>query len=397
MVEDRNRNSSAKAQRGKVDEGPATTCRVFKGLILGGAIALVISGTLLSAAGSAAAADGFSPVKAIKVDPKKAALGKRLFFDKRLSGDAAISCASCHIPAKGFADGLALAKAYPGNLGFRNTPSLINTGHREAWFHDSRIGTNLNDVTRESITEDYSMNMDMRMMQERLKQDPVYVKMFKDAGYGEPSNGSVRKAIPVYLKTLISRGAAFDTGKMSGAARRGFELFKGKAGCANCHSGSRFTDDKPHNTGVPENPNIWNDPRRHITFVAFAMFMGVENYMNIRRDVGAHILTHKSDGTDVGKFMTPSLRELKYTAPYMHNGTMKTLAEVVEFYNRGGGDDPNKDSRLKRLGLSKEERKSLVTFLEALSGTPLTGPKHVWKDKIPANYTGIKDWLKKKN
>jgi len=155
------------------------------------------------------------------VNAKQAALGKRLFFDKRLSGDIAISCATCHIPEKGFSDGLALSKAYPGSNGFRNTPTLINTGLKAAWFHDGRLGTNLNDVTREMITETYMMNMDMRLMQERVKQDPVYVKMFKDAGLGEPSNGGVRKAIPQYLKTLTSRGSPFDKGKMSASAKRG--------------------------------------------------------------------------------------------------------------------------------------------------------------------------------
>ena len=95
--------------------------------------------------------------------------------------------------------------------------------------------------------------------------------------------------------------------------------------------------------------------------------------------------------------MPPGLRDLKQTAPYMHNGMFKTLPEIVSFYNRGGGSDPNKDPRLKPLGLSKEERESLVGFLEALSGDPLTGPEHVWKKKIPANYVAIKDWLKKSN
>jgi cytochrome c peroxidase len=344
----------------------------------------------------AVAAD-FGPVPVLKVDAKKAALGKRLFFDARLSGDAAISCSTCHVPEKGFGDGLALAKAYPGSDGFRNTPTLINAAQKAAWFHDGRIGTNLNDVTRESITETYSMNMDMRLMQERIKQDPIYVKMFKDAGYGEPSNGSVRKAIPEYLKTLTSRGAPFDTGKMSADAKRGFELFKGKAGCAQCHSGPRFSDDTPHNIGVPENPDIWSNPLRHVTFVTFGKFMGIENYMNIRRDVGAHIRTHKVDGSDIGKFMTPTLRELTQTGPYMHNGVMKTLEDVVAFYNRGGGADVNKDSRVKPLGLSKEERANLVAFLESLSGDPLTGPEHVWKDKINVNYAVIKDWLKQRN
>jgi len=339
----------------------------------------------------------FGPVKEMKVDAKKAALGKRLFFDPRLSGDAAISCSTCHIPAKGFSDGLALSKAYPGSDGFRNTPTLINAAQKAAWFHDGRLGTNLNDVTRESITETYSMNMDMRLMQERIKQDPIYVKMFKDAGFGEPSNGSVRNAIPEYLKTLTSRGSAFDTGKMSDAAQRGFALFKGKAGCAQCHAGPRFTDDTPHNTGVPENPDIWSNPMRHLTYVTFAKFMGIENYMNIRRDVGAHVRTQKVDGSNIGKFMTPTLRELTYTAPYMHNGTIKTLEDVVVFYNQGGGGDANKDTRLKPLGLSKEERADLTAFLQALSGEPLTGPEHVWKDKINVNYAAIEDWLKKRN
>ena len=264
-------------------------------------------------------ADEPGPVKALKVDAKKAELGKRLFFDVRLSGDAAISCATCHIPEKGFSDGLPLSKAYPGSDHFRNTPTLINTAYKAAWFHDGRLGTNLNDATREMITETYLMNMDMRLMQERLKQDPIYVKMFKDAGYGEPSNGSVRKAIPEYLKTLTSRGAPFDTGKMTDAAKAGYELFKGKAGCIACHSGPRFRDGKPHNIGAPENPDIWTNPRRHLTFANYAIFMGIENYMNLRRDPGAHVRSHKADGSDMGKFMTPTMRELKSTAPYIHN------------------------------------------------------------------------------
>jgi cytochrome c peroxidase len=95
--------------------------------------------------------------------------------------------------------------------------------------------------------------------------------------------------------------------------------------------------------------------------------------------------------------MTPTLRELKYTAPYMHNGMIKTLEDVIAFYNRGGGNDVNKDPRIKPLGLSKDERANLVAFLKSLSGNPLTGPEHVWKEKINVNYTAIKDWLKQRN
>lgn len=341
--------------------------------------------------------NGHGPVAKLKVDAKKAALGKRLFFDARLSGDAAISCATCHQPDKAFTDGLALSKAYPGSKGFRNTPTLMNTATRKNWFHDGRIGTNLNDVTREMITEDYIMNMDMRLMQERLKQDPVYVKMFKDAGYGEPSNGAVRKAIPEYLKTLTSRNSPFDKGTMSPAAKRGYGLFKGKAKCASCHSGPNFTNDKAYNRGVPENPEIWADPMRHMTYAAYGQFMGVTNILNRRRDVGAHVLTHKADNSDVGKFVTPTLRELKYTAPYMHNGTFKSLFEVVAFYNQGGGQDKNKDPNMKPLGLTFGEQQDLVAFLQALSGDLLNTEEHAWKKAIPTNYTAIENWLKAKN
>jgi len=366
-------------------------------LAKGVAVAVMVVGGIAVAASVARAAEDFGPVPAIKVKPLRAELGKRLFFDKRLSGDGALSCASCHIPAKGFSDGLALSKAYPGSEGFRNTPTLINTAYKAAWFHDGRMGTNLNDVTREMITETYLMNMDMRLMQERLKQDPVYVKMFKAAGYGEPSNGAVRKAIPEYLKTLTSRGSPFDSGKMSASAKRGFKLFKGKAGCAACHTGPRFTDDRPHNLGVPENTEIFRNPLRHVTYVTFAKFMGIENLMNLRRDVGAHVRTRKADGSDIGMFMTPTLRELTYTAPYMHNGVFATLASVVAFYNGGGGSDPNKDPLLKPLHLTTEEQIDLVAFLEDLSGKPLTGPEFVWSKEIPTEYQAIENWRKTRN
>ncbi|WP_428197984.1 cytochrome-c peroxidase [Aliivibrio kagoshimensis] len=335
--------------------------------------------------------DTFGPLPALKIDATKAELGKRLFFDTRLSGNTALSCASCHVPENGYSHPDALSPAYTGSKGFRNVPTLINSAYKKVWFHDGRLGTNLNDVTREMITEDWLMNMDMRLMQERIKQDPIYVDMFKKAGYGEPSNGSVRKAIPEYLKTLTSNPTPFDNNKLTKEAKRGFELFKGKAGCSSCHNGPLFSDGKPYNTGVAENLEIFTDPYRHQTFIAFNMFMGNENYMNLKRDVGAYVQTHRIDGKDMGKFMTPTLRELTQTAPYMHNGMIKTLPEVVEFYNQGGGVDSNKDARLKPLNLSKSEQASLVAFLESLSSTPLTTDTHVWSPN-DYNYQLISDW-----
>lgn len=335
------------------------------------------------------------PLPQLKVGEAKAELGKRLFFDKRISGDAGIACATCHVPSKAFGSEKALSPGYPGNGNFRNAPSLVNTAHKKVWNWDGRMGTNLNDQTREMITEDYIMNMDMRIMQERLKQDPVYVKMFKDAGYGEPSNGGVRKAIPEYLKSLTSRGAPFDTGRMSAAAKRGETLFKGKAGCIQCHSGPLLSDEKPHNTGVAENFDVFLDPMNHQAFLAFTLFQGIPNFEQLKRDPGYYNIT--LDPADMGKFITPSLREVKYSAPYMHNGMIKTLAGVVEFYNRGGGKDRNKDKALKPLHLSKQQKADLVAFLESLSGEPLTSGQFVWKQPYPAEYPVIENWTQVRN
>ncbi|MCU7918841.1 MAG: photosynthetic protein synthase I [Candidatus Thiodiazotropha sp. (ex Epidulcina cf. delphinae)] len=363
-----------------------TTGRTLLAAVLGFGVAL---------SAQAAEYPDIGPLPQLKINKAKAELGKRLFFDKRLSGDAAVACATCHVPEKGYASKEALSPGYPGNGHFRNASSLINVAHRKVWNWDGRIGTNLNDMTREMLTEDYTMNMDMRIMQERVKQDPVYVRMFKDAGYGEPSNGSVRKAIPEYLKTLTSANAPFDTGKMSASAKRGMKLFKGKGGCIQCHNGPMMTDQKAHNTGVPENFDVFMDPMNHQAFIAFTMFQGIPNYMNLKRDPGYYNVTLLDE--DMGKFLTPSLRELKYSAPYMHNGMIKTLAGVVDFYNQGGGKDSRKSGLLKPLKLSGKEKKDLVAFLEALSGDPLTSNKHVWKQPYPSEYEAIANWTKVPN
>ena len=345
-------------------------------------------------AGSAALAQGVGPIKPMAVNPALAELGKRMFYDTRLSGDTTLSCASCHQPAKAFTDGEALSAAYSGAAHFRNTPTLANVGYRGAWMHDGRLGTNLNDVAREMITETYLMNMDMRIMQERMKQDPVYVKMFKAAGMSEPSNGGARNALQAFMQTIVSQGAPFDTGSLSPAARRGQVLFEGKAKCAACHSGPRFTDDQPHNTGVSNNPAIWSDPERHSAFVTYAKFMGIENYMNLREDLGAYVRTHKPEMKR--SFLTPTLRELNWTGPYMHNGTIATLEEVVDFYDAGGGDDPLKDSRLARLGLVSSEKADLIAFLESLSGENFDTEIYSWR-KDDYDYVLIKNWRKTAN
>lgn len=301
------------------------------------------------------------------LSPAAVELGKLLFFDPRLSGDGSLSCASCHDPSKGWTDGLPLSRGYPGSEYFRNTKTILNAAYARYFYWDGRLsGRDLETQVRDAITETHFMNMDGRLMLERLKQVPDYVRGFQEAFAAEPSFGLTLKAIAAFEKTLVSRNVPFDQGRLGRRARKGLALFQGKAGCIRCHNGPYFSDGKAYNLGVPENPEVFTDPLRHITLRAFLKFLGVPNYMNLRQDVGYFAVT--KDRGDVAKFVTPTLREVARTAPYMHNGTFATLEDVVEFYDRGGGPAPAKTSLLQPLGLSKGEKRALVDFLDALSG-----------------------------
>ncbi len=336
-------------------------------------------------------------------NPKAVELGKALFFDARLSGDAALSCATCHNSENGFTTRNQLSEAYPGSKHWRNAPTLLNVvykGKMHGW--DGRLD-DLDDMLRDMITDSMNMNMDMQLMQERLKQDPKIVQLTKEA-YGDKNMGTsqkgemthyvARNAIIQFLETLTSKNAPFDKGALSEKATKGMEIFKGKAGCIQCHNGPYLSDVRPHNTGVPENQEVFKDPQRHFTYVAYMMFMGVDDRMDWRRDVGYY--TMSKDREDVGKFITPTLRELKYTGPYMHNGALSTLDEVIDFYNDGGGEDrPGlKDPAMKPLGLTAGEKDALKEFLLSLSGDPiaLEMPKGV-----KVEYKPLPDWKNVRN
>ncbi len=343
---------------------------------------------------------------AAKKAPKSALveMGKRLFFDARMSGDGAISCATCHHPKQGFTrqkdeDGkpMVLSDAYPGTKHYRNAPTLINTIYKAdfadaGWSWDGHMGANLNDVVRNEITETMILNLDMRLMHERMKQDPVYVKMCKQNFNGECSSGKGRKALVAFVQTLVSRDAPFDKGKLSKAAKRGRKLFEGKAGCIQCHNGPYLSDGKPHNTGVDENFDVFKNPLRHITLRAVTTNHGVPKADIWRRDVGYFLVS--KNYADVGKFITPTLRELKYTAPYMHNGMIATLDAVVEFYNQGGGHDDPLATELKPLKLKAKEKKDLVAFLKSLSSAK---PVTVEPVKVPQKYKPIANWASTHN
>ena len=306
-----------------------------------------------------------------KVNEAAAELGRQLFFDVRLSGDVAISCSTCHDPNKAWGDDKALADAYPGSLHFRNSKSLLNTAYNRFYFWDGRMGgDDPASMVRNEITETHILNLDGRIMQERLAQVPEYVALFKQAYGGEPSFGRTLKAVAEFQKTLVTRNAPLDRylegdeNALSSSARRGLELFRGKAGCSDCHNGAMLTDWQSHDHALAEHPDVVGDPLRHITLRSVNKFLGVPNYENLRQDPGYFAVTKEE--SDRGAFVTPTLREVARTAPYMHNGTIATLEEVVAFYDNGG----NPGSGLSKLGLSAGEQSDLVVFLkEGLSGS----------------------------
>lgn len=318
-------------------------------------------------------------------------LGKFLFFDERLSGDGAISCAKCHDPKKGWGDGKPLSEGYPGSLYFRNAKTILNAAYTRYFYWDGRLSAeDMPTQVRDSVTETHFMNMDGRLMQERLKQTPQYVQMFQKAFGGGPSFDRTLAAIAAFEKTVVSRNVPFDRGELSAKAKMGLDLFKGKAGCIRCHNGPYFSDGKAHSLGVPENSAILSDPLRHITMRSFFKFMGVPGFEVIKNDVG-HFAVSK-DSRDIGKFVTPTLREVSRTAPYMHNGVYRTLEEVIEFYDSGGGNSPNKSPLLKPLRLTQAEKEALVEFLKSLSGEEIV----LDPPQLPG-YRRIENWRRVKN
>ncbi|MEE9179254.1 MAG: cytochrome c peroxidase [Vicinamibacteria bacterium] len=337
-------------------------------------------------------------------------LGRMLFFENRLSGDDGFSCAKCHDPEKAFTDGLALSEGYPGTMYFRNAKTVMNIREMESVYWDGRLsGKDLPTLVRDHIAESHFMNADGRLVSERLRQVPYYERTFREVFGTEPRYGGILKAVAAFLRTLNSKNVPFDRyldgdrSAISETAKKGYELFTGKAGCASCHRGRLLTDGKFHNTGVRMNYRVFEEPMRHITFRRFFKTIGVAGYGDLAEDVGRYAVT--KNAADRGAFLTPSLKEVSRTAPYMHNGMLKTLADVVDFYNQGGGEGERaagfnprgrprrlKPAALRTLGLTKEEKKALVAFLETLSGDKLVVavPKRLEYELRPLPRIG--DW-----
>lgn len=336
--------------------------------------ALAVAG--LAAGHALAQAPDLQPLPEPKFNKAQAELGRYFFFDVRMSGDAALSCATCHDPAKGWGDGQPLAKGYPASEYFRNSPTILNATLKNRFMWDGRLdGSDAGTLVRDMITEAHTMNADGRLVQERVKQVPEYVAMWQTAvKKGDDPNGMrVFNIIGEFIKSVTSQNAPIDkflkgdATALSAQAKAGYDVFKGKGNCVSCHNGPVGSDGKLHKTGVPENPEVWNDPLRAITMLRHYSTSGMPNYMSARTDVGSYAIT--KDKRDIGKFATPSIRDLKYTAPYMHNGMFATLDQVIDFYDRGGGAG----SELKPLNLAAAEKQALKTFLvDGMSGDPVT-------------------------
>jgi cytochrome c peroxidase len=310
----------------------------------------------------------------------KIELGRKLFFDARLSVDGQISCASCHDPKLAFTDGKAVAEGIAGRRGSRNSPTLLNAMFNTGQFWDGRADT-LEDQAIQPLTNPLEMgNSAYDDVVKRLREIPEYRADFQSVFGAEIKIELVGKAIAAYERTLVSGDSPFDRfiagdlNAISDEAKRGFAIFRGKGRCSRCHTFSDampfFTDFNYHNTGVAANHPQFEKLARQAYSVCETDRAKEEIDALSRREggqeLGRVLITYQV--FDLGSYRTPSLRNIALTAPYFHDGSAKTLADVVKFYNEGGRQNINREWDLNSLALTDDEQKDLVAFLNTLTG-----------------------------
>jgi cytochrome c peroxidase len=345
--------------------------------IAGATLTLLAFGTSF-----ALAADDYPPLATLPppsipadnpMSPEKVELGKKLFWDGRLSGNGTMGCVACHLPDQGWGTGSPISFGYPGTQHWRNSQTVLNSAYYNKLFFEGST-TSLEGQGPDAAEGGVAGNGDPAMMEMRLRFVPDYVKAFKDVfGTEWPNYDQAWLAVAAFERTIVTdakkvpfdRFLAGDNAAMSDQAKRGMELFNGKAGCLSCHNGSLVSDQKFYNTSVPTAPDFTADPLFQITLRWELYQKGVPEieYRDGALDLGLYHVTKRPD--DKGKFRTSSLRELRWTGPFMHNGVHETIAQVVDFYNEGGGQ--GQTAGLKPLGLNETEKADLVAFLEALS------------------------------
>ena len=301
---------------------------------------------------------GLPPIRIPADNPLTAetiALGRRLYYDTKLSHDNTVACASCHSPTLGFADGRKVSTGVAGKIGTRNSPTVTNAAYSPILFWDGRAPS-LEEQAAGPIANPVEMNLPHEQLEGRLNDDATYVALFAKAfGPGRITIDKIKKSIAAFERTVISGNSAFDRyhyggdkTAMNAAAIRGLEIFRDakRGNCAVCHTieekHALFSDGKFHNLGT-----------------------GMDELGELR-DLGRYEIT--KNAAERGAFLTPTLRNIAMTAPYMHDGSHKTLREVVDFYVGGGNANPHLDKEIRELKLSQRDRADLVAFLEALTG-----------------------------
>lgn len=278
---------------------------------------------------------------------EKVALGKQLYFDPRLSFDNTVSCASCHDPKKGWSNGEATAAGVEGKRGGRSAPTVLNSAYHQFQFWDGRAGS-LELQALGPIANPIEMNLPVEEAVKRLAAIEGYAQQFQ-AVFGEPVNAqNLAKAIAAFERTVLSGNAPYDrfkagqTDALSEQAQAGMKLFFGKANCSGCHVGPNFSDNGFHNLGV--------------------------SIRHPKPDLGREAISQL--GGDRGAFKTPGLRDIARTAPYMHDGSLATLEDVVEYYSQGATPNEHLDEEIFPLNLTAQQKAALVAFLkEGLSSS----------------------------
>ena len=338
---------------------------------------------------------------------EKVSLGRKLFYDRRLSLNNTFSCAMCHIPEQGFTSNeMATAVGIEGRTVRRNSPTLYNIAYAKSLFHDSRETTLEQQIWAPLLARNEMANPSIGYVIEKINNSTDYNGLFKKAFGKEPGMETIGMAIASYERTLNSANSAFDRwyyGKdhraLDAKAQRGFQLFNGKANCSSCHAITQnhalFTDNNPRiqrrpiQTGITQNHALFTDNNNHNTGIGYSDAMAKTDktqrvqvapgvYIDVAatliaavaetkpNDLGRYEVTQKPE--DRWKYKTPSLRNIGLTAPYMHNGAFATLQQVVEFYNRGGIANENLDPLIKPLNLTALEITDLTAFLKSLTG-----------------------------
>jgi cytochrome c peroxidase len=294
------------------------------------------------------------PPSATPADPAVVALGKRLFYDPILSIDQTVSCSSCHDPRFGFADRQRLSTGVGGKHGTRNAPTIANAAYFPLNFWDGRA-PNLEKQAEAPVENPVEMAHSLTGVEQRLNADAAWRARFKQAfARDEITYAQVAQALAAFERTLLVANSPFDRwyyghdeAAMSDSAKRGFDIFRDPArgNCIACHEVgpdyALFTDGKFHNIGIGYVENGW-------------------------RDEGRYAITH--DIADRGAFKTPSLRNVARTAPYMHDGSLLTLDDVMAFYSNGGNPNPNIDPKVHQVGFGLTGREDMIEFLRALTG-----------------------------